>query len=315
MNVYEWKQYALLKLKSSEFYRDDEVFWLSSILNNLLQGILKIKNFYLDLSELELDNLNESRLNAALNSLCKGEPLEQIIGYTYFYGNKISVFPNVLIPRPDSELLVETVIKYFPFLQNSKKTSMYSKANILNTKNTEKNILNFLEIGVGSGALSIAIAKEIMKISESNFKIFTSDISLDALEASKINILQHDLEDLISIEEADLWPKTIKAGNEKLDLIYSNPPYIGEDELIDKELLEFEPKLALLANNDGLEFYERILADADKYLNTNGLIIFEHGEKQRDRVNQLALSSSKYGIIENINDLAGRPRISVYIKI
>lgn len=291
MNLKKWKKSSIEELKENKFYSGDDIFWLETIIDKLLEK-------YNLTSDTEIDDELDKTLNSDLNKLLQGQPIEQILGYTYFYGVKIGVYPDVLIPRPDSETMIETIKDYIPYLKS------------LRQRLTNEEI-NILEIGIGSGALSICLAK-LLDSYGINYKILASDISSAAISASSKNIQAHELGEKINVELADLWPSEVVQGNYKIDLLLSNPPYISESEIEDESMLEFEPKIALIADNDGLELYDRIFIEAKKYLNYGALVFLEHGHEQKQAL--INLAKKNYNYIKTEKDLGSRDRISVFIN-
>ncbi len=200
----------------------------------------------------------EDNLKQAIQRLKNGEPVQYIVGDVNFYGNIIKVNKNVLIPRRETEELVEKtynyIKKYFPN-QN----------------------LNILDIGTGSGCISITLKK---LLPSSN--ITGIDISKKALEIAKENALMNQVN--INLLESDIF-SNIK---ETYDVIISNPPYIREDEEIMDIVKNNEPHIALYAPNNGLYFYERIIKESTKYLNQKSIIAFEIGQEQGSDIINLA---------------------------
>lgn len=289
MNTQHWKKISIDKLKTNKFYFNDDAFWLETIIDKLLV------KYDLEFAD-EVDDKVLKDLNADLDKVMQGQPIEQVLAYTYFYGERIEVFPNVLIPRPDSETMIETIKEYIPYLNSRNK----------NSGNQE---INILEIGIGSGALSICLAKLLDNLGI-EYKVLASDISMAAIEASKKNIQAHNLDERIEVELADLWPRRVLNGDFKIDLLFSNPPYIAEAEIDDESIFKFEPKTALIADNNGLKIYNRIFSDAKKYLNHGALLIFEHGYEQKEAL--IKLAGNNYNYIKTNKDLAARDRISVF---
>lgn len=291
MKTAEWKKQALSKLKNNEYYKEDEEYWLNDLLSKLLES------FNVEFKE-ELSESNINLLDERLEELLTGKPLAQVIGFTYFYGNRINVYENVLIPRPDSEVLVETVLNY--------SHSLLSKSNLQNRK------IRLLEIGSGSGALSIAIAKEFISLGL-EFEILASDISIDAINATKNNIVLNNLSQYIRVEYADIWPEKVLNGDYVPDLIFSNPPYIDAIEKEVLELIEHEPIEALVADDSGLYFYREILNS--EFVKQGCIIIFEHGYKQADKIKIIADETEHIKFISSKEDIAGRTRVSEYIRL
>ena len=199
----------------------------------------------------------EDNYEEALNRLKKGEPIQYIVGDTEFYGNIIKVTKDVLIPRPETEELVEKtkdlINKYFP-----------------------KNI-NILDIGTGSGCIAISLKKLFPEST-----VTAVDISEKALKIAEENRIINNVS--INLIKSDIFSE-IKG---KYDLIISNPPYIREDEQIMDIVKNNEPHLALYAKDNGLYFYKEILKEASKYINDKYLIAFEIGEEQGEDIINIA---------------------------
>lgn len=210
------------------------------------------------LKEIYQDNFEEIEKKLEANY-----PTQYLIGYVDFYNTKINVNEDVLIPRFETELLVDKAIK---ILQNKKYT-------------------NLIDICTGSGAIAIAIKKHL------NLEIDACDISNKALNIAKNNALENKTNiNFFSIDILKEIP------NKKYDCIISNPPYVREDEYTSPET-KYEPVIALYAKNEGLEFYERILSIAPSILNKNGTIIFEIGSTQAIEIKKIALSYFPNSII------------------
>lgn len=195
----------------------------------------------------------------------KNEPLQYIIGHVDFYDCKIYVNKNVLIPRQETEILIEIVLNNF---------------------GTEKE-LNILDIGTGSGAIAIALAKKMIKSD-----LVGIDISETALETAKKNSLFNNIENL-SFRLHNIKEEIPNDFSEKFDLIVSNPPYVSKNEYegIQKEIKSFEPRLAVTDNGNGYEFYEIISKKANSLLKSRGSIYFEVGIGQSEKVSQLLIDN------------------------
>ena len=195
-------------------------------------------------------------INDAIKRLEEGEPVQYIVGNVNFYGYNLDVDKRVLIPRRETEELVEEVIKRSKVFDNPV----------------------IIDVGTGSGAIAISLSKEL------NTHVYASDISLDALEVAKINIDKNNAD--VELINGNMLKPYIDSGI-KVDIIVSNPPYIKEDEQIEDIVKNNEPNLALYAKNNGLEFYESILKDASKILNDKYLIAFEIGNMQGNDIKEL----------------------------
>ena len=204
-------------------------------------------------------------------------PVQYIIGLADFMGSKYVVNENVLIPRGETEQLVMRVL------------------DILRSNNTKK----VLDIGTGSGCIPCAIAQG------GDYYITSVDISPKALEVAKENVKRLELEKKIKLIESDLFSALDK--NTKFDVIVSNPPYIPVGTELQKEVT-FEPSTALFANDNGLEFYEKIIPQSREFLNDNGFIAFEIGYDQGDAVYKLLEQAGFKNIIIE-KDIMGLDRI------
>jgi len=202
------------------------------------------------------------------------EPVQYIIGKACFYGLEFSVSPEVLIPRPETEGLIELALQFIP--ENAK----------------------VLDIGTGSGAIAVTL-----KTLRPDLTLVATDISASALKIAKQNADYNNC--AISFYQTDLYPET----EDSFDLIISNPPYISPSDYakLDTRIKEYEPKLALWAEENGLIFYRRILKEAKSKLKPEGLIFFEHGDEQRQNIIQLAETYGWETILIK-DDLAGYPR-------
>lgn len=252
---------------SSDFLKRKSVE--SSRLNAeiLLAEILGIKRLELylkydkPLTQSETDKYREFIVRRS-----KGEPLQYITGHTEFYGYDFLVNPTVLIPRNDTEILVEHAID---FIQKSEKK------------------ITVLDIGTGSGNIAISISLHC-----SNVELFAIDISHGAIELAKKNAARNDLLGNICFIEGDI--KNYDFLDKKFDLIIANPPYIslnGFNEL-QREVHEYEPRIALTDESDGLKYFKVISKEAREILNNNGLLMFEVGYDQSESVKKILLENS-----------------------
>lgn len=215
-------------------------------------------------------------IEEAIERYKNGEPVQYIIGDVNFYGNTIKVNKNVLIPRFETEELVEKIIKKI--------------------KNKFNKKIDVLDLCTGSGCIAITIKKEI------NSNVTATDISSDALEVAKKNVNLNNVD--IKLINSDLFNNI----DGKFDCIISNPPYISYDEEIDEIVKNNEPNIALYAPNNGLYFYEEILKNIKKYLNDEFIIAFEIGYKQGESLVELANKYLNNVTISVEKDLQGRDR-------
>ncbi len=233
----------------------------------LLAHILKCKRLQLYLS---FDKpLQEDEIILYRNFIKRrgqNEPLQYILGIVEFYGLEFKVNSAVLIPRPETEILVETIIENLGTESNAK----------------------ILDIGTGSGNIPICLAKFLP-----HTKIFSIDKSKEALQLAEENAVLNEVDSKIEFIEADIF--NLKHSHKtKFDVIVSNPPYVNADEykLLQPELKVFEPRMALTDEKDGLNFYRSISAQAEELAGKNALLYFEIGKDQYKEVEQIMLNNS-----------------------
>lgn len=223
--------------------------------------------------------LPESEIEEGLKLLEKGIAPQYIVGNVDFYGNFIKVNANVLIPRFETELLVEKSINY-----------------INKNFGVDCSNLEILDIGTGSGCIAITLKKELCCM------VTACDISIGALEVAKENALKNEVD--ISIIHSDVFSKV----DDKFDVIISNPPYIREDEEIEDIVRNNEPHSALYASDNGLYFYDKILKECSIYLKDKFLICFEIGESQALDIVKMAHKYLKDVIVSVEKDYSNRDR-------
>ncbi len=251
----------------------------------LLANILNVKKEYLLIhSEEEVKQEDKIKYENCIKELIKGKPLQYITNKQEFMGLNFYVDENVLIPQPDTEILVEKAIEI--------------------AETTQKN--KILDMCTGSGCIAISLAKKI-----NNAQITAVDISNSALNVANKNAINNNVEKKIKFINSDIFNNI----EEKFDIIVSNPPYI-ETETINKLEIEVqnEPHLALDGGIDGLKFYKTIANNAFKYLNENGYLLLEIGYNQQNSVTQLLQDIGKYKNIETVKDLGGNYRVVIARK-
>jgi release factor glutamine methyltransferase len=271
------ESYGILKKVEIESYILDSQLILSKVLNVDKLFIMLNRNFDLNPEqEAEFLRLIQLRKNKM--------PVKYILGECEFMGMNFIVRPGVLIPRPDTEILVEGVIECL-------------------NKNAYTEVC---DVCSGSGAIGIAIA-EFVK----DAKVKLYDISKEALSISKLNIERFELSKRVHAEISDLLQVAIDK-NKKFQVIVSNPPYI-RDEIIPslmEDVKNYEPYIALSGGEDGLAFYRRITEQSLQVLEKGGLLAFEIGYDQREQVVGILLKSGFKGI-ECIKDLSGNDRVVI----
>ena len=245
--------------------------------------------------EKEFSNSTIQQLNAVLQRLLAHEPVQYILGEAWFYKMKFFVNEHVLIPRPETEELVEWVVEEI----RDKKLEIRNKE----VSQLITNYSTILDIGTGSGCIAVALKKELQ-----NAEVFAVDVSEDALQVAKKNALdQNAVINFIQFDflNEDVWP-TLPI----FDVIVSNPPYIPEDEKnkLAKNVTEYEPHLALfVANDDPFIFYKKIASFAAMHLKQNGKFFVEVHEDYSEEVQQIF--AKKNFTTEIKKDMYGRERM------
>lgn len=261
----------------------------------------------LDLKILK-EELSGEELVKAVKRRASGEPLAYILGYRHFYKECYKVCPGVLIPRADTEMLVESALQFLGL-------NAMATGDLLNIPSYAKDINEvwFADLCTGTGCIGISIANEIVRaggsakgylidISDTAIGISTSNVESQALKPEDIKIIKHDV--LSSCPEL-----------EKLDFIVSNPPYITNKEMdeLDSVVKDHEPDLALRAGDTGLDFYGPLVEYAGKLLKDGGALMVEHGYEQGEAVRKIfAQGGLKNCMI--IKDYGGNDRVTIGFK-
>ena len=212
-------------------------------------------------------------------------PLSHLVGFEYFYDRKFKVTKDVLSPRMETEELIYKVVEY--------------------VKSTKKNNLKILDLCTGSGIIAITLKKELDQLL---IDVVASDISEEAIKVAKENAQSHDA--TIKFIQSDIFDNIA----DKFDIIVSNPPYIDrKDEVtMQDNVLKYDPHLALFAEEEGMYFYRNIVEKASSYLNDNGVIFFEIGYDQKDKIIKLAdMNGYSAGVYKDIN---GRDRMAFLVE-
>ncbi|MDY6967958.1 MAG: peptide chain release factor N(5)-glutamine methyltransferase [Spirochaetota bacterium] len=261
----------LLKVAGIENPELDSELIISSILNIQRYKVLIDK-------DRELSYNNIEKINKLIERRIKGEPVGYLIGKKEFYSLEFSVNHSVLIPRPETEFLVDMAIYH-----------AQSGAQVL-------------DIGTGSGAIAIAL-----KYNRSDLNIFASDISKRALKVAQKNANTILKNNSIIFKKSDLFSSF---DGMRFDIIVTNPPYIDSTAkgTLQKEI-SYEPSIALFADDNGKEIINRIVLDSANYLNNNGLLIIEIGSEMKDHI--IKLGQGNNFSVSVINDYAGLPRVAI----
>jgi release factor glutamine methyltransferase len=248
---------------------------------------LSREGLYIHLHE-QLKEEEKDELERLIERRIRGEPLQYILGHLEFWAFDLKVNPHVLIPRPETELLVEQGLSIL-------------------SKDSFETPHCVLELGTGSGAITISLAKELKDV----FLVAT-DISRDALVLAMGNAKSAGVIHQIEFVNGDLFaPFRFFKERKPFDLILSNPPYINRSEIqgLPKEVKDYEPISALDGGEDGLEFYRRITSQAPFYLRKRGWILMEVGQGQGSKVSDLIEKGGCFNEPELIRDFSGIERV------
>lgn len=247
----------------------------------LLAHVLHLKRIQLytsfdkPLSEVELSSFKQ-----LLQRRLANEPLQYVLGETEFMGLKFFVDKNVLIPRPETELLVEKAIATI-------------KERFENTSS-----ISVLDIGTGSGCIAISLAKMVP-----NANIIAIDVSQEALSVAQKNATLNNVSERIQFQQMNIFEITEKSFSEKFHCIISNPPYISKKEFgeVANDVRDFEPHSALTDEHDGLTFYPTIAKVANEFLIENGILCVEHAFDQSENVQKI-FQESGFSITDVVKD-------------
>ncbi len=265
-----WRRSARARLPSSASAALDVDLMLGNVLACTRAQLLTMR------PEQGLDAAAHVVLETLLARRIEGEPMAYLLGHREFFGLDLAVTRHVLVPRPDTETLVDAVLDACAQPQ-----------------------LQVLDLGTGSGAIALALAEH-----RGDWRIVATDISHDALIVAWENCLRYEAVQ-IRLVQAD-WCQPFAPNS--ADIIVSNPPYIGTDETVEAQL-RFEPAAALFAGPDGLHAIRAILQDAPRVLRTNGLLFLEHGYGQGADVRTLLLRAG-FVDVQTHTDLAGLERVT-----
>lgn len=236
------------------------------------------RSFLIAHSDAEIDGAAAERFAAAVDQRVSGMPLAYITGEKEFWSMNLVVTPATLVPRPDTELLVDHALRLIP----------------------HESTQHVLDLGTGSGAVALAIAVE-----RPQCELVATDICKKALTVAKENAGRQQLPNIEFV--CGDWLEPVQ--DRQFDVIVSNPPYVAADDPHFSGL-GFEPRLALAAGSDGLDAIRTIAEQAVNVLRPAGSILLEHGESQQDAVAEI-LSGHGWRDIENARDLGGRPRVTI----
>ena len=226
----------------------------------------------------EMPEALANEFHAGMERILKQEPMAHVLGYSWFYGYKMIVNEDVLIPRCETEELCALILSRIDEIFPTQET------------------VECADVGTGSGAIAITVAKE-----ESRVKMHATDISEEALVTARQNAKNNEVD--IDFTAGDMLQPLLDA-KRHLDVLISNPPYIPQDEQMETSVVDFEPHVALFGGEDGLKFYCMIFQDCKKVLNEKAFMAFEMGWDQRERMSKLVeemLPDARYEILKDMN--------------
>jgi release factor glutamine methyltransferase len=237
------------------------------------------RTFILSHAEDPISGEQETLFQEFLDSRAQGEPAQYITGRQDFYGLEFEVTPAVLIPRPETELLIEAVLKLVGASQT----------------------VSFCDVGTGSGCIAITLLTQLPLAHG-----IAVDVSASALEVAKRNAARHKVTDRVEFVLSDCFASVPQ---QTFDLIVSNPPYVAEDAVatLQREVRDFEPRVALTSGADGLDVIRRLVVDAQRYLKASGHLLFEIGFDQHEAVGNL-IDAQVWELLDIHQDLQGIPR-------
>jgi release factor glutamine methyltransferase len=238
--------------------------------------------------ERELTVEEESRYDEALQQRARGIPSQYITGHQEFWGLDLIVNPAVLIPRPETEHVVETVLELVRCREAHAAAEERPR---------------ILDVGTGSGAIALALAHELPQAA-----ITAVDVSPEALDVARANAARLQLENRVRFMQSDLL--TALSPDDRFEIIASNPPYVGlgEEDKVQREVKKFEPKIAVFAGEEGLDIIARLIPQARAHLVPGGYLVIEIGYTQSQRVMSML---DGWDDVHTVPDLQGIPRVVV----
>ena len=273
-----------LRLAGIDRPRTNAELLLGAVLNKSKVDLYLDKDRILTSDEIE-------KFNQYIDERISNRPVQYIIGTVEFFGLEFKVDQRVLIPRPETETLVEVVIGQLANKENPR----------------------IIDLGTGSGAIAISLAKSL----KTPF-IYATDVSKDALEVAKENAIINKVEDQIEFLCGD-WFAPLKNKNleGQIDCVVSNPPYVSKDELkaLPREIKDYEPIVALESTEEGVFFHKKIIENSLDFLKKGGLLTLETAFGQAGKVADLIRQSDNYNNIKIIKDLGGIDRVVKAVRL
>lgn len=257
----------------------------------LMDALNRDRTFLYAHPEAQIDSAQVEKFDSLIKQRAAGTPTQYLTGHQEFWGMNFEVTPDVLIPRPETEHLIEVALYRIG-------------------ESRRNNPLRIADVGTGSGCIAVALAKEFP-----SSEIFATDISLKALAVAKRNATRHNFANRITFTECNLLEGIPQ--RPQLNLIVSNPPYVARKDApsLPIDVREHEPELALFAGEDGMEIYPRLIAQAKTHLAEGGLLILELGLGLFENVSDLLEARTGWTRVSATQDLAGIVRVISAVRI
>ena len=286
------ESWTILKLLqwTTDYFEKNEVSEPRASAEVLLAHVLAEDRLYLYLNyDRPMDSTELSAFRACIKRRVAGEPSQYITGIQEFWSLPMRVNPTVLIPRPETEVLVQAALEFIGSAQAK---------------------ITIMDLGTGSGAIAIALARELPTA-----RIVATDVSMATLQLARENARLNQVDGQISFVQADMLAAT-SGGSQKFNLVVTNPPYVSHDDFsaLPREIRDYEPRHALYGGVDGLTAIKHIIREAPTVLRQAGGLLMEMGAGQAESVSTLVRDSQYYQSHHIIKDYSGIDRVLVAIK-
>ncbi len=282
----------------------------TNAINELIEAGIDKEDARLEVSLFEEAAKDDKELMSFISRRKTGEPMAYILGYRDFYRDRFKVAEGVLIPRSDTEILVETALWFAGALD-------FPTGDILKVPKSFNDLssLNIVDLCTGTGCIGISVYNELLSKGR-NVRCVLTDISDTALSCAKANIeaLSKDKDNIRCFKE-DVLDDQSKLPEESFDIVMSNPPYITAKDMteLDKTVGEHEPHLALFGGDDGMTFYPVIAKKAKKILKSGGALIVEHGYDQGEKVRNV-FTEYGFNYVTTLKDYGGVDRVTFGVR-
>lgn len=244
-----------------------------------------------------------------LDDRATGRPVPYVVGEREFMGMSFAVDERVMIPRPETELLVEfvmTVLKAQPYQTTEIAHRGSGSSQHGFERSGREGDISVVDVGTGSGCIAVSLARMLPRVT-----IYAIDVSRDALDVARLNAARHGVEDRVELLHGDLLGPLPPSLEGRIAAIVSNPPYVpmGQRDALPREIREFEPAGAVFMDGDGSGLHRRLVTEAPRWLRRGGLLAMEVGADQADAVASIMRGVGKFASIRTLPDYAGIPRV------